>query len=102
MNKHEQAATTALNRLYQRLGQLGTPLASDAATLRVGLKAVKEMASGAPAAPEPVSLSIAQVKQAIDEGKMTLQEALKAEQASDAPRKTLLAWLEEELEGDDE
>lgn len=105
MTEHQKVIEQALTRLYQRI-QL--PSAADKIHYNAALKAVRSLPEARrqpPVTARPqestekiTDLTVPQVQAAVESGKLSAEVALLAEKASEFPRKTLLNWLEAQIE----
>ena len=94
MTEHKRILTGAIYRLYNRING---PTAIDARTRDIALRALDELEP--PEAPfDYNALNANQVREAVEEGKLSKADALLKEKAG-KNRKALVAWLEEDNGG---
>lgn len=93
MSKHKDVANNALDYLYQRIHN---PLASDYERLRIARLAIDHLDRGEAVGHPLDGLTAPHFKAAVLKGDVSLDDALEYEQAN-LQRKTLIAWLEEQV-----
>lgn len=101
MNQDRQAMETAIKRLYKRID---VPTATDAVALRVALKLMERyIPDGQQEPAHPLEgLSQREVRELVEAGEVSAQDALDYELAQENPRKTITPWLQEYIAAEKE